>query len=419
MFFVGRRYFRSGAAAAGAALLLAMTPVHFFYSRVGVEVVYILPFVLVWLLLLIGDQRPMPDRQVWPVGAAGFVLGVTVYAYKTALIIAPAYLCASIVLVALCARTSGVPARRVWALTAASLGGFVLAVAPYGLDALRHADRISQFSHAYGVGSANLSPLQNLHDFLRYQSIGDRLGTYFASFNPAHLFFFGAGGWTDSTRQAGLFLAGVAVPIAAGLYAALGPSRSFPRLLVAAGFLLAPASNFVVNEVTLRRMIPIAVFGVLLAIEGWRFIWTRWRLGRGVAAGLAVVTLVHFVSYYRDYQVAYPLNSYKAWELNLGEALQRLAARAEERGLEAPPLILVRNQYVDDYARLYLPQSDVIQRARRRRPSTGRPVTDDDAQLVLRQVLIGEDVGSVCPSWRVVDVIREPAGDPSFVICER
>ena len=153
------------------------------------------------------------------------------------------------------------------------------------MDVFSHTDRVARLFNAYGVGDPKLSLLQNLRDALRYQSLGTRLGIYFDSFNPTHLFFFGAGGWTDSTRQAGLFLVGAAVPIAVGLYASLGPVRSFARMIVVAGFLLAPMSNVVLNEVTLRRMIPMAVFGALLATEGWRFISSRWRMGPGEAEG--------------------------------------------------------------------------------------------------------------------------------------
>ena len=61
---------------------------------------------------------------------------------------------------------------------------------------------------------------------------------------------------------------GVAVPIAVDIYASLAPVPSFSRSIVVGGFLLAPASNVILNEVTLRRIIPMAMFGVLLATEG-------------------------------------------------------------------------------------------------------------------------------------------------------
>ncbi len=419
MFFVARRYFQSVPAGVCAAALLAITPAHFFYSRIGVEVVYLLPFFLGWLLLLLDSRWREPEGAVWPVGAAAFVLGLSVYAYKTALVLAPVYLGLTVAILLCRSRAHDVPATRVMRVAAVALGGFALAVAPLAIDIVLHADRVNRLSAAYGVGDPKLTLLQNARDLVRYQSLGTRLGVYFDSFNPTHLFFFGAGGWTDSTRQAGLFLLGAAVPIAVGLYASLGPARSFSRSMVVAGFLLAPLSNVFLNEVTLRRMIPIAVFGALLATEGWRFISARWRLGPIVAAALALVTIVHFNAYYRDYLVEYPLNSYRAWELNLGEALQRLAERREQRGQHERPVLFVRSQFVNDYARLYLPESDLIQRADHRKLSRGLPAAGDEARLVLRQLLVDEPVSDACPSWRVSAIVREPHGAPSFVICER
>jgi hypothetical protein len=82
-------------------------------------------------------------------------------------------------------------------------------------------------------------------------------------------------------------------------------------------------------------------------------------------------------------------------------------------------VIFVRNQFLNDYARLYLPDSDLIQRADHRWLSHGLPKTTENARLVLRQLLLDEDVSDACPSWRVSAIVREPHGAPSFVICER
>src|SRR5580765_6406971 len=171
MFMVARRYFSSAAAGTFAALLLAMTPVHFFYSRVGVEVVYLLPFFLGWFLLLTrDDEQSIPQGRLWPIAGATFVLALSLYAYKNAIILAPTYLCLTIALVAWRARACGVPARRIWVMSAAAVGGFVLAAAPFAIDVIIHSDRVARLSSAYGVGDPKLSLLQNLHDFVRYQS---------------------------------------------------------------------------------------------------------------------------------------------------------------------------------------------------------------------------------------------------------
>jgi hypothetical protein len=82
-------------------------------------------------------------------------------------------------------------------------------------------------------------------------------------------------------------------------------------------------------------------------------------------------------------------------------------------------VIFVRNQFVKDYARLYLPESDVIQSADYRKLSRGNPSTTGDSGLVLRQLFLDEQVSDACPSWHVSAIVREPHGSPSFVICER
>src|SRR5690349_12167192 len=128
MFLVARRYFGNALAGAFAAVLLAMTPVHFFYSRIGVEVVYLLPFFLGWFLLLTIDaEEASSEQRLWPIAASTFVLGLSVYAYKNALVLAPAYLALTIALVVWRAHESHAPVRRIGVMAAAAVAGFLLA----------------------------------------------------------------------------------------------------------------------------------------------------------------------------------------------------------------------------------------------------------------------------------------------------
>src|SRR5206468_1675974 len=105
---------------------------------------------------------------------------------------------------------------------------------------------------------------------------------------------------------------------------------------------------------TSRRMIAIVPFGVLLAIDGWLLIWRHWRFGAVVASAIVVATVGHFALYCRDYFIHYPGNSFTAFELNTGEAFQRLAERDMAAGRFKVAAVIADNPFMPDYASLYL-----------------------------------------------------------------
>jgi hypothetical protein len=208
-----------------------------------------------------------------------------------------------------------------------------------------------------------------------------------------------------------------------GIYAAVvRPSRA--RLLILAGFFLSAIPSFVLNEAVARRMITILPFATLLGIDGFREMWRRRPQGTIVAIAVTIAMAVHFLVFYRDYRTQYPLNSFMAWELNLGDAFRQLAEQDQARGQRDAALVTMDNPYASDYARLYLRKygnSGLERRTTFQLLSAGSvPSGASEAALWLRQLFPGESPESVCTGvWRLAGVVREVVGNPSFVICTR
>ena len=71
-----------------AAALLTLTPAHFFESRVGVDPLYPLPFVMAWLLCLVTFE----ERSGAPILFGGvFLLAIGFYSYIASVILMPVY----------------------------------------------------------------------------------------------------------------------------------------------------------------------------------------------------------------------------------------------------------------------------------------------------------------------------------------
>ena len=89
IYLIAQRLFRSPRWGLLAAALLALTPAHFIHSRMALDYLYPVPFVLAWLLcLLIFLER----RRTWILFLATSFLGVGFYSYIASVIMMPVYL---------------------------------------------------------------------------------------------------------------------------------------------------------------------------------------------------------------------------------------------------------------------------------------------------------------------------------------
>ena len=89
MYLVARRVFDDDRWALGTAALLALTPAHFIHSRIAMDYLYPVPFVLAWLWLLL---RYFEKRELLVLWIASTVLGFGVYSYIASAIMMPVYL---------------------------------------------------------------------------------------------------------------------------------------------------------------------------------------------------------------------------------------------------------------------------------------------------------------------------------------
>ena len=89
IYLVGRRWFEDWRAGVLAAGLLALTPAHFILSRLALDYLMPLPFVLGWLLALL-TLLERPSARL--AALSGAVLGLGCYSYMSSWLLMPAYL---------------------------------------------------------------------------------------------------------------------------------------------------------------------------------------------------------------------------------------------------------------------------------------------------------------------------------------
>lgn len=302
MFFTARTLFRSTWAGVLAAVLLALTPIHFIRARLLLSPLYSIPFILAWLWSLARFDQHATSRRlihacVW--------LALGMYSYLAAVVMMPIYL---LMTVAAASRTLR---RRGVILAAAS---FVLLLLPMALWYVTHPERNSQIVSAYQLETAGS---------------GARLSLYWRFFDPSFLFVSGDPSMVNSTRSSGLFPMAFAALLPIGLVA-LVRSRSAMDLIIAAGFLTAPIVSVISGSIEMNRVMFVLPFAVLVATYGAMILWeARATLSKAAAALLVVSIAVQFNVFYRGYMSESYRAAAASWfSGNVREALRELIARS-------------------------------------------------------------------------------------------
>ena len=416
LYLIARRIFPGAWLPALAALLLAATPAHYIHSRLAVDHIYVLPFVLGWLLCL---QHALPSGRPALLFAAGLLLGVGFFSYLAAVILTP--ICLGITLVAV-ALTHGWSPK----LHAAAILGFLLPVSLLVPWLVTHPNQFADQILMYKVyDSTRLSVAQGTSEVFSWAGLTSRINVYYGYYNPSFLFFSGASSLINGTSQVGVFLLPMAVLLPAGLHHIVTRQLTPFNLVILLGFAAAPLPSVVVNEAAINRglvLLPcaalIATFGVASLLGAVR---QRWRSVGAVA--LAAALAWQFGVFQVDYFGAYRERAGYWFEGNRRGAIEEVMARASTRAV--PAIYLSTDiDWIDWYWRFYLTKGG-------RTDLLGPTVYFDPRAVDLQSVPAGSilltrtDVSSH-PAFRSgearrhVTVIPEVGGAaPSFEVADR
>lgn len=281
-FFVARRLTGSVAWAVIAALLLMLTPAHFIHSRLAMDYVYPLPFLLGWLWCVLRyADAPSPRR----IAAAALCLGLASFSYIAGTALAPIYLFATLVLVWWL--------RRPLADYAAAIAGFALPLAVAAAFIAAYPETVPNLMQKYGVGSSpaaasTLDPLQRLREALNERTISDALNHYWRFYSPGYLFATGGANLTNSTRTTGVFHPPLAIFLIAGLIA-FRKWGAVAGAVLLFGFLTAAIpATLMPEEFTIDRELALLPFATLLATIGVQRIWMA-PLGRPIGTPTTIL----------------------------------------------------------------------------------------------------------------------------------
>jgi len=279
MYLIGRQLFGRELFAIAAAVLLALTPVHFMYSRFAMDFQAPLPFVLGWLLCVVTYLKTPSAPLLF---AAGLMLGVGIYSYIAAVALMPLYLLLTCVVLLL---------RRERASRYPTLAaGFMLPALLTIPVLLTHPTLLRDVAAHYQPDGAPVTSgaADSFATLFSSGSIVDALSLYARFWNPRFLFIDGPLRSTDSTWLVGVFLLPLAGLLLVGVVRVLGRPLAPATVLLMAGLVTAPIpASFAGQTEAIRRALELVPFAVLIGIVGLEAFWTAKASAARIAAFVA------------------------------------------------------------------------------------------------------------------------------------
>jgi len=349
MFLIARRIVGKESTALLAAGLLALTPAHFFQSRIATSQIAPVPFLLAWLLFLL---EFIESRRISYLFASTAMLGAGTYTYLSAVFLTPCCFLATLLVVGRHAGALGAGSdsdRFRKASMGVACAGFAIALLPFLAWHLSHPERIGQLLGYYSgngynadLAVAGMSPATR---------IGIRIDAWWESLNPAAMFLTGDGNLRFSTRRAGHFLLPTFAFFVAGAVALAREDRLVLfRPLLLTGLILAPLPAVLATNSEIKRWLAFVPFAILVAACGIQYLLDiRRGAGRWVVAALVVVSATQFSDYLFDYWTGYRERSYFYYGGDLAGAVRRILATTD--GLRC--VMIDRRVPVLDYWLLY------------------------------------------------------------------
>lgn len=403
---VGRRVYRDETSAMLAAAFLTLTPAHFVNARLALSIAYQIPFVLGWLLCMLALDR-CPRRG--PALGAGLCLGCGMYSYLAAVVLMPAYLAASVWLLA---------DRRERRLARWLLLGFLVGALPLLAWLWLHPERLLHLADSYRLaerwsGASTGMSVRGLLDGLRRA-----IDVTWAFFDPSLWFIGGFARATNSTGYAGMFPLAFAVLVPVGLVQSWRGGSMGGRLVVL-GCAVAPIASAISLQLEINRVLVVLPFGALAAAAGAHALLTSSRARRWVGIVLVLAVPVQFVGFYLDYMGPYRVRS-SAWFG--GNQRAAVLAALDSVSRHGSAVFLPRRTPIERYWRFYAIVAG--------RPDLAeRPIyyVEDsfDAGSIRQPAVIvsfpGDEASRSAEKngWRLVGTIRELDGQASFLVYER
>ena len=301
LYFLARSVFHRRWLAVLAVVLLASSPAYFIHSRIAVDHIYPVPFMLGWLLCLKLVTERYNARLLL---IAGLLLGVGFHSYLAAVILMPLYLAITCIVIHV---RFGRGFRRVLP----AILGFALPVLLLVPWLAAHPDQYAGQIRMYNIyDPGRHSPLGGALEILQWTALMKRWNIYYEFFNPSFLFFSGGSSLLNATTQAGVLLLPLAVLLPLGIYQILNARRTLFNGVLVAALACAPLPSVLVADGAVNRGLVLLPCAALVATFGMEWLISHQQTAiRAIAVCLLAVVPLQFAYFLHDYHRGYRVRS--------------------------------------------------------------------------------------------------------------
>ncbi|MBI4058832.1 glycosyltransferase family 39 protein [Candidatus Microgenomates bacterium] len=343
IYFLTKKLFSSEKWGMIAAILLALTPVHFIQSRLLLDNLYIVPFVLGWLFLM---AYYLDKKKIWLLFLAGLVLGIGIHSYHAAKVMMPIYLLMTFIFL--------LPQiKKQKKLVLILIVGFILPILPIIPWLVQYPDTLIDQVRYTRLYDTNLNPLSGVISLLSPENIIHKIAIFIAYFDPYFLFTRGDVSLIHSTAKSGVFLWPVVIFLPLGIYQAFKERTRINLLLIVGVFTSPIAAALVGDHYRISRALVMLPFAIILATYGIKFLIShKSYLLRAGCHLLLILILIQFAYFWYDYMKDYRIRSYEWFKYNIPGALERVIVENQKKRATAIYLDN-RIEFIDRYWRFY------------------------------------------------------------------
>ncbi|MBI2196323.1 glycosyltransferase family 39 protein [Candidatus Daviesbacteria bacterium] len=407
IYFLAKKVFDNEKLGLFAALFLALTPVHFIQSRILLDNLFPIPFVLGWMIFL---YLFFSRKNLWFLFFAALLLGIGIHSYHATKVIMPIYLILTLII------TFKLSKNKLTILI--PLIAFILPLLPLIPWLSQYPDTLTDQVRYVGLYDTKLDPISGIITLLKPEIISQRLAVYLKYFDPTFLFFKGDSSLIHSTGRVGVFLLSFAVLLPVGLYQAF-KNRNWFNLLLIAGFFTAPiAAALVGNEYRASKELFILPFAALLATLAVKFLLNtgrqKWRI---LCLFLMISIFVQFTYFLYDYFNGYRARSYTWFDYDILGALQIVLDENSKKPADFFYFDSKIYYYTDRYWRFLLIErnrEDLVAKTFYFDPLYLQNFQHDSLSVYRFDHTVNQSLQS--SSSRLIRNILEPDGFPSFYI---
>src|SRR3989344_2639607 len=345
IFYLAKKLFKKQLYGIIAAALLALTPVHFIHSRLLLDNLYPVPFVLAWLLFLFIF---LEQKKLWSLLLSSFFLGLGVHSYHAAKVLMPIYLTMTFLFLIPEIKKKKIIAPLI-------LLAFILPILPLIPWLSQYPDTLTDQVRYTGLYNTNLSPIAGILSLITLENLLQKLGIYVSYFNLSFLFSTSDISLIHSTRTVGVFLLSLLILLPLGMVKIIKELGRRAGLLIITGFFVAPmAPSLVGNQFRVSKELVILPSAILLAVSGIRFLLNfRNKVGKVLAIILLAIIPLQFGLFISTYYGDYRNQSYTWFNYDIPGGLETVIGQSQQKPTDS---IYLDNKvhFIDRYWKFYI-----------------------------------------------------------------